>query len=260
MAEELKTKMKEYDEKLQIQAEATKAAVKFSQQMKVDQEKGKYKDVASKRAVEFVMKMQFDLQELLGEISPLFNEEGEIKEGIDQQKDAFIHFVKSWGEQREKKNQAEREDYAMANRSKYGWWTAKFYNQDSIFMEEGESRPDLSVSEKLARYRAAETQAKFHSQWAAKFDKEGAEGSSFRGPGGPSRTRWGPPRASYTPMAAAGAGAGAGEPAYMMGTGSSGNFIPGAAFQPPRAPPVCFKCNQLGHMKRECPLNVNSQK
>lgn len=146
MAEELKTKMKEYDEQLQIQAEATKAAVKFSQQMKVDQEKGKYKDVASKRAVEFVMKMQFDLQELLGEISPLFNEEGEIKEGIDQKKDAFIHFVKTWGEQREKKNQAEREDYAMANRSKYGWWTAKFYNQDSIFMEEGESRPDLSVS------------------------------------------------------------------------------------------------------------------
>ena len=120
MAEELKTKMKEYDEKLRVQAEATKAAVKFSQQMKVDQEKGKYKDVASKRAVEFVMKMQFDLQELLQEISPLFTEEGEIKEGINQQKDAFIHFVKSWGEEREKKNQAEREDYAMANRSKYG--------------------------------------------------------------------------------------------------------------------------------------------
>ena len=106
MAEELKTKMKEYDEKLRVQAEATKAAVKFSQQMKLDQEKGKYKDVASKRAVEFVMKMQFDLQELLGEISPLLNEEGEIKEGIDQQKDAFSNFVESWGEQREKKKHA----------------------------------------------------------------------------------------------------------------------------------------------------------
>ena len=41
MAEELKTKMKEYEEKLQIQAEATKATVKFAQQMKVDQEKGR---------------------------------------------------------------------------------------------------------------------------------------------------------------------------------------------------------------------------
>ena len=114
-------------------------------------------------------------------------------------------------------------------------------------MEDGDEKPILSAAEKLSKYRAAETQAKYHSQWAAKFG--GQSGGRNRGRGGGRRTwtRWGPPTSSYTPTAAAAGSS-------SMGTGGvEGNFIPGAAVQP-RVPPKCFRCNQFGHMKRECPL------
>ena len=109
------------------------------------------------------------------------------------------------------------------------------------------------MAEKLTKFRAAETQAKYHAQHYAKFDRSGR--GRGRGGGRRSWTRWGPPSNNYPypPPAAA-----AGSSASLSSAGGSGNFIPGAAFQPPRVPPECFRCGQKGHMKRECPLGQQS--
>lgn len=128
MAEAMIQALKD-DTAAQLQAikEMNKASLKFTQAMKIDQEKGKYKDPASKRGVEFVMGCQFDLEELLGNLSPLFTSEGTLKAGLLEEKDSFINFVKDWGTLRERRNQEEREAYAIGNRSRHGWLTEKYY-------------------------------------------------------------------------------------------------------------------------------------
>lgn len=245
MAEQqLKLMREEYNKKIEAIQIASKSNLKFAQKMRVDQEKAKYKDPSSKRAVEFILGCQFDLEEVLGELLPLFDEDGEVVEGKAAEKDAFIKFMKNWGLERERKNKEEKEAYAMANSSRYGWRTEKFYRQDDIFLEEGEKKTALSVQEKLSKFRAAESQAKYYSQWAAKFDKSG--GGRGRGA---KRTRWGPPSASFT---SSGAAAGSGTSSMLSAAGGGGNYIPGA-FQAPRVPPICFKCSQSGHIKRDCP-------
>ena len=117
------------DTAAQLQAikEMNRASLKFTQKMKIEQEKGKYKEPASKRGVEFVMGCQFDLEELLGNLSPLFTSEGTLKAGQPEEKDSFINFVRDWGTLRERRNQEEREAYAIGNRSRHGWLTEKYY-------------------------------------------------------------------------------------------------------------------------------------
>ena len=115
-------------------------------------------------------------------------------------------------------------------------------------MEDGEEKPTLTSAEKLAKFRSAETQARYHTQWSSKFGGQTGGGRGrVRSGGRRTWTRWGPPTSSYTPTAAAAGSS-------TVGASSEGNFVPGAAVPVPRVPIKCFRCNQVGHMRRECPL------
>ena len=124
---QLKALKEDTEAKIRAIREENKAGLKFAQKMKIDQEKSKYKDAACKRGVEFVMGCQFDLQELLEQLSPLFDSEGTLLDQKTEAKDHFIRFVRDWGIKRERANKDEREAYAIGNRARYGWLTEKYY-------------------------------------------------------------------------------------------------------------------------------------
>ena len=241
-AAELKALKEETEAKINKLKEMNETGIKYAQKMRIEQEMSKYKDPASKRGVQFIMGCQFDLENLLSLITPLFDEEGALLENKHEEKDIALRAIRDWGIDREKKNRTEREAYAMSNRSRHGWLTEKFFRQDDIFLGEGEERAELTASEKVSRFRAAEAQAKYHLQWTAKSGKFGGRGRGVK------RSRWGPPTSSFTSASAAAASSSA----EVTRSGGGGNFIPGAAFQPPKLPIQCFKCLQFGHMKREC--------
>ena len=133
MAEaQIKALREETAAKIKAIREVSNASVKFAQKMKIEQEKSKYKDPASKRGVEFVMGCQFDLEELLNDLSPLFSEDGTLKVEMSEEKDEFIRFVRDWGVTRERRNQDEREAYAIGNRSRHGWLTEKYFRSEFL--------------------------------------------------------------------------------------------------------------------------------
>lgn len=126
-AEEFKALKESTEAEMKELREAALASRKFAQKMKIEQEKRNYKDAASKRGIEFIMACQFDMEELLSNLSPLFSEEGTLLENMQEKKDKFIRFVRDWGIERERKNKEEREAYAIGNTSRHGWLTEKYY-------------------------------------------------------------------------------------------------------------------------------------
>ena len=78
------------------------------------------------------MGCQFDLEELLTVLAPLFNAEGTLVADRAEDKDNFIRFVRDWGTSRERRNKEEREAYAIGNRSRHGWLTEKYFRSDFL--------------------------------------------------------------------------------------------------------------------------------
>ena len=270
--EELEALRKDLTRKVAEADERSEFAVKLARKMKITQEVQKYQDPGSKRGVAFIIENSYDLSDLKTAIDPLLdtdeNKMATIKEGTsDEEKDAFIRFSVEYILRREKKDVKELEDYAMANQSRYGWATTKFFSQGDMFRgidALADVPEELSIAEKVTRFRQAETQAKYLALDRAKQSRGGGGGyndfgtgsyrsGGFSGPG--KRTRWDQqPDYSYPPPAATATSAmmsGQG----MQGTQGQYNFIPGAAFMPPRAPVICFLCDEAGHMKRDCPKN-----
>ena len=129
---QIKLLREETDAKIKAIKEVSNAGIKFAQKMKIEQEKVKYKDPAGKRGVEFVMNCQFDLEELLNNLTPLFSEDGTLKDEMTNEKDEFIRFVRDWGVARERRNTDEREAYAIGNRSRHGWLTERYFRSDFL--------------------------------------------------------------------------------------------------------------------------------
>ena len=271
--EELEALRKDLTRKVAEADERSEFAVKLARKMKITQEVQKYQDPGSKRGVAFIIENSYDLSDLKTAIDPLLdtdeNKMATIKEGTsDEEKDAFIRFTVEYILRREKKDVKELEDYAMANQSRYGWATTKFFSQGDMFRgidALADVPEELSVAEKVTRFRQAETQAKYLALDRAKSSRGGGGGYNDSGTGSyrsggfsgnvAKRTRWDQqPDYSYPPPAATATSA----MMNMSGQGVQGmqgqyNFIPGAAFMPPRAPVICFLCNEAGHMKRDCP-------
>ena len=273
--EELQELIKDLTRKIAEAEERSEFAIKLSRKMKITQEVQKYQDPGSKRGVGFIIDNSYDLSDLKKAIDPLLDA-GEdkmatIKEGAsEEEKDAFIRFCVEYILRREKKDVKELEDYAMANQSRYGWATTKFFSQGDMFrgIDALADVPEqLSVAEKVTRFRQAETQAKYFALDKSKQSRGGGGGYNDFGAGSyrsggyagsgqgnfAKRTRWDQPDYSFPPPSATATSG-------MMTVGGQamqgqGNFIPGAAFVPPRAPVICFICNKPGHFKSDCPEN-----
>ena len=123
MAEQqLKLMKEEYNKKIEAIQNTSKSNLRFAQKMRVEQEKAKYKDPSSKRAIEFILGCQFDLEEVLGELSPLFDEDGDLLEGKEVEKEAFIKFMKNSGLERERKNKEEQALRKFSEAAKDGYF------------------------------------------------------------------------------------------------------------------------------------------
>ena len=133
----------------------------------------------------------------------------------------------------------------------YGSFHSKFgvfCSQDEIFRQEGDKwyeRPELSVAEKTAKLKQAETAARFHKQSRAKFDKTDRKYTPYFRANG-RRSRWDVPQHS--------APATVGSSYSNMGGGGHVNMTPAITYQPPsRGPPTCYHCQRSGHIRKDCP-------
>lgn len=253
---------RERDEKWRQLLQTTRADKLLARKMKIDQEKAKYDKPQDKRAVGFLMDSKFDNEDLMDSIRGLFDENGQLKDNIVAKDQALQNLV-DWGEMRSKKLAREQESYDVANRSRYGWLTEKFYRQEDIFKKESDEwwkSEDTSSADKLVKFSKAETKARF-----ATIDQKKFEGKrKFTNSGGNARTngkksRWGPAMGSGFSSSSAAAsypsmpGAMPSSSSYTWpGQGGYVNYAPPSSFQPPRMPPTCFKCKEVGHIQKDC--------
>ena len=235
----------------------SKADKILARKLKVDQEKAKFEKPQDKRAVGFLMDSKFDNEDLLDSIRGCFSEDGELSDN-KLAADQALKFIVDWGDMRSKKLAREHESYDVANRSRFGWSTEKFYRQEDIFKKEDDEwwkSEELTPAEKLIKFNKAETKARFLSLDQKKFDnkrKFPGGGGNFRANG--KRSRWGPAPGSAPSAAASASYPSMPGASSYAGSGAGGfvNFAPSSSFQPPRMPPKCFKCGELGHMQNNC--------
>ena len=245
------------DEQWRQLLQTSKADKMLARKLKIDQEKAKFDKPQDKRAVGFLMDAKFDNEDLMDSIRGCFSEDGELSDN-KMAADNALKFIVEWGEMRSKKIAREQESYDVANRSRFGWLTEKCYRQEDIFKKEDDEwwkSEDLTPAEKSVKFNKAETKARFLSIDQKKSDnkkKFGGGGGNFRSNG--KRSRWGPAPGSASPGAASSAFPTMPGASSYAGSGAGGyvNYAPASSFQPPRMPPKCFKCGELGHMQKDC--------
>ena len=249
------------DEQWRQLLEASKADKALARTMKINQEKSKYDKPQDKRAVGFLMDAKFDTEDLMDSIRGLFDEAGNLLDNNKIATDQALRFLVGWGEMRTKKIARETESYDVANRSRFGWATEKFYRQEDLFNKEGDqwwTKDDLSPAEKSTKFNKAETKARYHlldlkkTDNKRKFQDGDVNFNSYE-----KKSRWGPaPGAAFTATSSSAAAAypsmPGSSPYTWPGSGGYVNYAPAASFQPPRVPPKCFKCNEVGHVQKDC--------
>ena len=103
-------------------------------QCEIEQEIKKFKSPASKRAVSFVLESKNDWEDCMEEFKPLLGDDDKLIP-LNENKDKVESFLKFFDEFRKMKTRKEKkelESYEIANRSPFGWFTEKCYN-DNLF-------------------------------------------------------------------------------------------------------------------------------
>ena len=245
------------DDQMRMFLEASRADKLLARKLKIDTEKAKYEKPQDKRAVGFLMDSKYDVEDLMENIRGLFNEEGALLGDNTAAKDKALEFLVGWGDMRNKKLSKEREAYEIANRSRYGWLTEKFFRQEEIFKKEGDEwwkAEEATPAEKVTRLYKAENKARLSLIDQKNSDKRKSQiGGNFRP--NEKRSRWDPAVGSGYPGASSQV---ASDLPSTPGTsawpaaGGFVNYIPSASFLPPRAPPTCYKCKEVGHIQKDC--------
>ena len=156
----------------------------FQRKLKIEQMKASYKSPADKRAVGYLADEDFDWKDF-SEALQAITENGELLDvGTHAQEFAkFGEFCFRFATMRSRKNLKESEAYKVANESRYGWMTEKFYRQGEIFQKETDDvwfeNDDLTTEEKLDSFRQAEKCAKLALEKKSEFGAENSPDVQF---------------------------------------------------------------------------------
>ena len=235
-----------------MELEKKGGAIDLSRKMLIDQQKLKFKSPADKRAVSFMLDIQFDVEDHYEAFKKLLDDEGNLKDIVGNKAavEGFLKQVPTFGNKMHRKLSRELEAYNLANSSRFGWATEKFFRQEELFANSrglaDEKKKwfevnDLSEEEKVKKMHRAERQASLNlkqkKQSSSKFDELQR---------GMKRSRWGPANEAAT--SSSGASSSSANPNY------SGGYAPAQLYHPPsNKGPLCFNCHTFGHMRKNCP-------
>ena len=261
---------------LELEKNKDAQGLSLSRKMQIEQRKNSFKTAADRRGVGFIMDLQFDLVDFQNAFSKLLDDEENIKNVADNA-EAVVHFLKyciSFGSMINRKLEKEYEAYSIANNSRYGWSTEKYFRQESVFSNSGIQettnwfdKDEISAEEKVKKFRNAEKQASFAAKqkrhYEDKFEFKGGNKrakwdnsipatatSSYAG----SDSRYTPqqmyyPQQMYSPQQVH-------SPQQMYSTQQM--YVLQQMYVPPvpkmsASVPQCYNCWQVGHIQRNCP-------
>ena len=247
--------MKEEKQKAEM-----KEYLEMSRKASIEIRKREFSRPEDKRAVGFISDINYDLEDFFTRVKELLVNVDNIKEDpevvdVTENKDKVTSFIKycvKYGAKMSRKYNREFEDYQVANNSRGGWGTAKFFRQGELFdrsLKEKswlEKEEEEGSEEKAKRLRNAERQAALDIKEKTKLSKSYLQ----RGGSGRKRTRFdSPSRYSAAAPSSSATSAGSSSSSY-----SPMKFGPGQLYYPPGAAQVqCYGCQGFGHIRKYCP-------
>ena len=229
----------------------------MSRKASIEIRKKEFHRPEDKRAVGFISDINYDLEDFFSKVKELLvnvdnDKEEPVVVDVSENKEkvtSFIRYCVKYGAKMSKKYNREFEDYQVANNSRGGWGTAKFFRQGDLFDKSLKEKSWLERDEedsedKAKRLRNAERQAALDIKEKSKFSKNFHQ----RGSSGRKRPRYdNSSRFSAAPASSA----------TSAGTSSSSSsmmFGQSQLYYPPGAAQVqCYGCQGFGHIKKFCP-------
>ena len=232
--------------------------IEMSRKASIENRKREFSRPEDKRTVGFICNINFDLEDFCEKFKELLDENQDIKD-VTTNKDNVTKFLKycvTFGDKMSKKFNKEFESYQVANNSRGGWGTEKFFRQGEMFdrsLKEKSwmDREEEGSEEKAQRLRNAERQAAIERKEKELYAK------SFSRRGGRKRSRFDNfsrssaaapyPSAAYASAPSSAVSGAAVSSSPMM-------FSPSQIYQPPGAAQMqCYGCWGFGHLRRNCP-------